>query len=179
MAPPSASASAASAEITPALAEFLESGLIMYLATRTATLKPNSVMCAGLRVEAPTTVTLFLPEHASPGALADLADNGEMALTLVKVTDARAVQLKGTLSAVAPASAGDHAFQESYRARLAPEMAQAGLPLSVTARFVFQPCRALTMHVRDLFLQTPGPGAGRRLEPGAQSLLRPKEARTA
>lgn len=159
------------AAISPALAEFLESGLIMHVGTRSAGLKPSSVGAAGLRVEAPTVVTVFLPEAVSPGALADLADNGQMTIELVKVTDARAVQIKGTLLDRRLATAEDLVFQESYRARLTPELAQVGMPRSTVARLILSPSHALRLKVQALFLQTPGPNAGRPLEGDAASLL--------
>ena len=56
--------------------------------------------------------------------------------------------------------------------RLGPDMALVGVPRSMTARLVWWPSRAIQMDVRELFLQTPGANAGRRLEAGAGSLLR-------
>jgi hypothetical protein len=160
------------ATITPALAEFLESGLIISLGTRSAGLQPASVGAAGLRVETPTTVTVFLAEAVIMAALDNLQDNGQMSIELVKVTDARAVQIKGKLVSMAPATAADEAFQEAYRARLMPELSQVGMPRSTIARLVFTPSRALRMNVDALFLQTPGPHAGRPLEADGASILR-------
>jgi hypothetical protein len=173
MEPQPASASTSSpATITPALAEFLESGLIMSIGARSATLKPASVGAAGLRVDAPGIVTVFVAEAVIGGVLPDLNDNGQMSVELVKVTDARAVQIKGTLLQNTPATAADEAFQETYRARLMPELAQVGMPRSTVARLAFTPSRALRMAVSALFLQTPGPNAGRPLEADGASILR-------
>jgi hypothetical protein len=164
-------AAAPPVSITPALAEFLESGLIMYIATRSATMKPSNVGAAGLRVEGPTTITVFLPDAVSATALGDLADNRQISVELVKVTDARAVQIKGELLEISAASDADQVFQEDYRARLMPELAQVGMPRSTVSRLVFWPARALRVAVKALFLQTPGAQAGRPLEAGAASLL--------
>jgi hypothetical protein len=174
---PPASAAAPPASISPALAEFLESGLIMYLCTRSAALKPGSVGAAGLRVDSPTVVTVFLPEAFAPSVMDNLHDNGQMSVELVKVTDARAVQIKGTLLTDTPASPADVVFQEEYRARLSPELALVGMPRSTVARLVFTPSRALRMSVEALFLQTPGAAAGRPLEADAASILRPARDR--
>jgi hypothetical protein len=174
--PPSPpAASAGPANITPALAEVLESGLIMYVASRSAGNKPSSVGAAGLRVETPTLVTVFLAEAVIGAVMPDLLDNGQLSVELVKVTDARAIQIKGQLLDHGPATAADQAFQETYRARLLPELTQVGMPRSTVARLVLTPSRALRLSVTALFLQTPGPGAGRPLEAGAGSLLRARE----
>jgi hypothetical protein len=163
--------------ITPALAEFLESGLIMYVGTRSAALEPSSVGAAGLRVDDATTVTVFVADACSQGALADLANNGQISIELVKVTDARAVQIKGVLLDRRAASDEERAFQESYRARLLPELTLVGMPRSTVARLVLTPSQALRVSVQALFVQTPGPGAGRPLEPDAASLLGSKRER--
>ena len=162
----------AESTITPQLAEFLHSGLIMYLATRSADLSPASVMAAGLRVDGPERVTVFVAEAVGAPVFGNLLDNSEMAVTLANVIDHRSIQIKGRRLADAPASPADRAFQAQYMDRLRPELMLVGVPRSTAARIVWWPSRAIQMHVRDLFLQTPGANAGRRLEAGGASLLR-------
>jgi hypothetical protein len=164
----------ADATINPELAEFLHSGLIMFLATRSADLSPSSVMAAGLRVDGPQRVTVFVALSVGTPApvFGNLADNGEMAVTLSNVLDHRSIQLKGRRLADGPASEVDRAFQAQYMERLRPALMLVGMPRSMAARLVWWPSRAIQMDVRDLFLQTPGMNAGRRLEAGGGSLLR-------
>ena len=158
--------------INPQLAEFLHGGLIIHLATRSADLRPCSIIASGLRVEHPRRVTVFVTEAMGAPAFANLADNGEMAITMVKVTDHRSIQLKGRKLVDAPASEADRQFQQEYMERLRPELMQVGVPRSIVIRLAWWPSRAIQMSVRDLYLQTPGADAGRRLEAGAGSLLR-------
>jgi hypothetical protein len=158
--------------INAQLAEFLHGGLIIYLATRSADLRPTSIIASGLRVEHPRRVTVFVTEAMGPLTFANLADNGEMAITMVKVTDHRSIQLKGRKLVDAPASEADRVFQQAYMERLRPELMLVGVPRSVVNRLAWWPSRAIQMSIRDLYLQTPGVDAGRRLEAGAGSLLR-------
>jgi Pyridoxamine 5'-phosphate oxidase len=162
---------ATDASITPQLAEFLHSGLIMFLATRSADLTPTSVIAAGLRVDAPRRVTVFLTETMAASVLPNLADNGEMAVTMSNVLDHRSIQLKGKLAAVGPASEVDRAFQAQYMERFRPAMTMLGVPRSIAARLAWWPSRAIQMDLREMFVQTPGANAGRPLEVGARSLL--------
>jgi hypothetical protein len=160
------------ASISPQLAEFLHSGLIMFLATRSADLTPTSVIAAGLRVDTPRRVTVFVTEAMAAPVLPNLAHNGEMAVTMSNVLDHRSIQLKGRLVAVGPASEVDRAFQAQYMERFRPAMTMFGVPRSIAARLAWWPSRAVQMDVREMFVQTPGANAGRPLEVGAGSLLR-------
>lgn len=158
--------------ITPELAEFLHSGLIVYLATCSADLTPASTIGAGLRVESPREITVFVARALEPPVAGNLTDGAELAVTMSHVTDHRSIQLKGRRLSDGPATEADRLFQQEYMSRLAPQMMAFGVPRSVMARLVWWPSRAIRMEVRDLYLQTPGANAGRRLEPGAASLLR-------
>jgi hypothetical protein len=168
--PPVAPADAA--HITPQLADFLHSGLIMYVATRSRDLNPASVMAAGLRVETPQRLTVFVAEAMGAPVFPNLADNGEMAVTLSNVVDHRSIQIKGRQLSQTAASEADRDFQARYMERLRPEMTLIGVPLSIAERIVWWPSRAIEMEVREMFVQTPGANAGRPLETGAGSLLR-------
>ena len=98
----------ADATITPDLAEFLHSGLIMFLATRSADLAPSSVIASGLRVDGPQRVTVFvaLAVGAPAPVFGNLADNGEMAVTLSNVLDHRSIQIKGRAAGRRPRQRG-------------------------------------------------------------------------
>jgi hypothetical protein len=162
----------ADATITPDLAMFLQTGLIMFLGTRSADLTPTSVIASGLRVDGPHRITVFVAEAVGARTFSNLADNGEMAVTMSNVVDHRSIQIKGRRLVDGPASESDRAFQAQYMERLRAELTMLGVPRSVAARIVWWPSRAIQMDVRDLFLQTPGANAGRRLEAGGGSLLR-------
>lgn len=156
------------AALPPTLASLLDGPSIMSLATRNAALEPLSGMAFGLQASLDSSeVTVFLPAVLAADTLANLRDNGQMALTLVRPSDHGSIQLKGTWVGERRTDEKDRAFLERYRDALEEELNVVGVPRSIWNRLVWWPCVALRMQLRDVFVQTPGPGAGRRLEPSA------------
>jgi hypothetical protein len=155
------------AALPPQLACLLEGPSIIYVATRNAELVPASTMAFGLQV-APggREVTLFVPAATAADTLANLRDNGQMAISFVRPSDHAATQLKGTWLGERRTDEADRAFIARYREAITEEINLVGVPRSIWSRVVWWPSLALRMEVRDVFVQTPGPGAGRRLESG-------------
>lgn len=155
------------AALPPELASLLDGGAIMYVATRNAALEPRSAMAFGLQA-APDgrEVTVFVPAATAAETLANLRDNGQMAVSLVRPADHASMQLKGTWLGERRTDEADRAFLARYRDALEDVINDVGVPRSIWGRLVWWPSLALRMEVRDVFVQTPGPGAGRRLEPG-------------
>lgn len=143
------------------LFEVLEGPSIMHLATRDAGLQPMSVMAFGLRLDGNgREATVFLPVRLSEMSLRNLRDNGQMALSVVSPTTVRAVQLKGLWLGERRTDDDDRAFLTRYCDALTEEMGMVGVPRSIWRRLLWWPALALRMEVRDVFVQTPGPGAG-------------------
>ena len=93
------------------------------------------MIASGLRVDGPQRVTVFVAEAVGAAPVfANLADNGEMAVTLSNVLDHRSIQLKGRRLADGPASEADRAFQAQYMERLRPALTLVGMPRSIAAR---------------------------------------------
>jgi hypothetical protein len=156
------------AALPPELAALLEGPSIMHLATRNAALEPLSSLAFGLRVaKTPGEVTVFLPETLAPPQVANLRDNGQMALTVLRPSDHRAMQIKGMWLGERRADEDDRAFIARYRDAMTQELGLVGVPRSIWRRIIWWPSLALRMEVRELYVQTPGPGAGRRC--GAQA----------
>lgn len=156
------------AALPPVLSSLLDGPSIMHLATRNAALEPLSVMAFGLQAALDASeVTVFMPANMAADTLANLRDNGQMALTLVRPSDHSSIQLKGTWLGERRTDESDRAFLARYRDALEEELNLVGVPRSIWSRLVWWPCVALRMQLRDVFVQTPGPGAGRRLEPSA------------
>jgi hypothetical protein len=150
----------------PELACLLEGPSIIYVATRNADLVPASTMAFGLQVTpGGREVTVFVPAATSTDTLDNLRDNGQMAISFVRPSDHAATQVKGTWLGERRTDDADRAFISRYRDALVEEINLVGVPRSIWTRVVWWPCLALRMEVRDVFVQTPGPGAGRRLEP--------------
>src|SRR5262249_40112802 len=129
---------------------------------------PLAVFAFGLQAGADDReVTVFVPAALSPMILANLRDNGQMAVTLVRPSDHRSLQIKGVWLGERRTTDDDRAFLTRYRDGMLQEMGLGGVPRSVWNRIAWWPAVALRMEVRDTFVQTPGPSAGRRCERAA------------
>jgi hypothetical protein len=152
------------AALPPELIALLEGPSIMHLGTRDAALQPMSTFAFGLKLDDANSreVTVFLPVTVAAPMLANLRDNGQMAVSLVRPTDHRALQFKGVWLGERRTDDADRAFVERYRVALTEEMGLVGVPRSIWRRVAWWPSLALRMEVREVFVQTPGPSAGKR-----------------
>ena len=150
------------------LLELLHDGVAAVVGTRDAQLAPEIARAGGVRVlPARATVELCLGLPSGQRTLANLADNGCLALTCVRPTDYRQVQLKGrALETVAP-SADDRAWVERHHEGFRREVAQVGIAANLCDAFWDhddpQALVKLRLLVEEAFEQTPGPEAGRPL----------------
>jgi hypothetical protein len=151
------------AAVPAELQGLLEEPVILHVATRNAAMEPMSIMAFGLeRVGDGRELTVFLAAVVAADTLANLRDNGQMALTLVRPTNHRAIQIKGTWLGERRTDEADRELLARYRETAVEELSRVGVPRSVWERVVWWPVVALRMEVREVFVQTPGPGAGRR-----------------
>jgi hypothetical protein len=154
--------------ISEELAEFIQSGVSIQVGTRDACLVPDCVRLVGARVEAGRTeVTVFVPRATGAASIANLRDNGRIAVCFSRPADHRTIQLKGRIAALDDARAADRAVIDRYRSALAGVLAELGLPPRTILRMSHWPCAAARFRVETVFVQTPGPGAGDRLGPQA------------
>jgi hypothetical protein len=146
--------------------EVLSGPAIMTAGTRDAGLRPNHVCAIGAVVDADRrTVTFFVPESRSARLLSDVQDNGRVAFSFGWMSH-EAYQLKGTYLSSRPTTHEDVALQDAYRAKLLaavrkvyPEEIARPYALGVA----YKPGVAVAFRVEEIFVQTPGPGAGTRL----------------
>ncbi|MDP9151047.1 MAG: pyridoxamine 5'-phosphate oxidase family protein [Myxococcota bacterium] len=147
------------------LVEFFESGVSILVATRDARLHPACGRAMGAQVQsAARVVTVFIPEVTSSHTVANLRDNRRIAVTFARPLTHYAIQIKGTCQAIRASGEAERAVQMRYRAAYTEQLHAVGMPRPATARLVWWPSLALDVLVQDLFVQTPGPTAGRRLE---------------
>jgi hypothetical protein len=155
------------AKIPSELVEFVESGVSILVGTASADLRPEATRGAGAKV-APDRehVSIWLAESWGARALADVREAGVIAVGFSRLLDNTSIQLKGDGAVALDASPEDRAFLERYRASYVEQLYLAGLPRSLTSRMHLWPAKVVRFRVRDIFVQTPGPGAGARLEAG-------------
>jgi len=155
--------------ISPELAQFLESGVSVLVGTRDARREPACMRGVGARVAANgAELTVFLPAATAATALANLADNGRIAVSFARARDHRSVQVKGRVLEVRDADGADRERIERYRRDLVEALGVVGVSPRSTLRLAHWPARAVRLRVEALFAQTPGPGAGAPLAGSAE-----------
>jgi len=140
----------------------------MQVGTRDKDRRPEVLRAVGVAVGPDrSTLTVYVPAELAARTLANLEDNGELAITFSQVIDHRTVQLKGKLVSLRRSRRNERALQERWLAAFAEQLHMVGFSRRLALRIRIWPSIALELEVRDLFAQTPGPGAGRRIEGGA------------
>ena len=144
--------------------EVLHGPAYMQIGTRDAALRPSHTLAVGAVVhDDRETVTVFVPTARAERILADLESNGRVALGIALVSH-EAYQLKGSYLSTRPTDASDLARQETYRKALLDDALRVGYPDEIarplTQGFAYTPGTAITFRAEQVFLQTPGPGAG-------------------
>jgi hypothetical protein len=104
-----------------------------------------------------------LPDATGARALQNLRDNGRIAIALSNPPDHRSVQLKGQVIELVPGSEEDALAVRAYVAQVAQVLDVLGLPAHLVSRINCLPCTRAEVRVDEIFLQTPGPGAGSAL----------------
>ena len=145
--------------------DLFEGGASIFVGTRDAENRPRAVRGVGASVSSDRRqVTVFLHEAWGAEALADLKANGEIAVGFSRPMDHLSVQVKGKVVRIVPASEGPRTVPDRYHASYSEQLYITGIPRSFTKRFNMWPASAVTLDVGSIFLQTPGPNAGRELE---------------
>lgn len=140
---------------------------VMFAGTRSEKLYPSHTFVIGAIVHPDhETITFFVPESRSERILSDLDNNGRVALAVSLLTH-EAYQLKGVYLSSRPTDAKDQTVQEVYRSKLLSAFLQTGYPEQIVKPLVlglaYQPGVAITFRAEEIFLQTPGPEAGKKM----------------
>jgi hypothetical protein len=150
-----------SALIPEDLAELFEGGVSILVGTRDASMRPEATRGAGAVVHPDRRrITVFLPAEVSGRAVANLRNNGHIAVAFMSVIDVRALQVKGTVEELRDATEAEHAIITRYHSAFSEILYFTGAPRAVTRRLNVWPSTAVTFAVTDLYQQTPGPKAG-------------------
>ena len=145
----------------------MESGVSLLVGTRDAALRPESARAWGVEVERETALaTVFLPTAGSDVTIANLRDNGQLALTFSRGTDHRSVQVKGQCLSIAPTNLRQRAVQDRYFETFSEGLRWIGHRPPLIRRVRYFPSYALRFRIECMFEQTPGPGAGRGFSDG-------------
>lgn len=147
------------------LKRFLESGLVVLVATRNEALEPFVTRGWGVLVhdDDRRRLSLSIPRASSARTLADLAANGRVAVSLGDQASFRAVQIKGRSVAVADADTSALERATEQFTRFAEQAAQLGVPPHLAQALFTTDLVSFTLVAEEVFDQTPGPGAGKKV----------------
>jgi hypothetical protein len=156
--------------IPPKIIRFLEERAhIGFAATRDANFTPYGHRVSGWQIDsAGRTLTAFVSPSSAGQLLESMLDNGHIAVTLEEVGTHETYQIKGKYLSHRPIQPAELDIAGRVRERFAkgvrtlfsdPQLVE-GLKASIPT-----PSLAVDIEVHEVFLQTPGPGAGRRIAP--------------
>jgi hypothetical protein len=154
------------------IVRFLEqSANVAFAGTRDSNLVPHGHRVSGWGVGPDArTLTALLSAPVTGELLESLQDNGQFALTVEEFPSHETYQFKGRYLRHRPAQPEDVACVDRIRGRFVKGLrhAFADAPEDMLKAFVDRPRLAIEFEVREIYLQTPGPGAGTRLVPAVE-----------
>jgi hypothetical protein len=154
------------------IVRFLEqSANVAFAGTRDSNLVPHGHRVSGWGVGPDSrTLTALLSAPVTGELLESLQDNGQFALTVEEFPSHETYQFKGRYLRHRPAQPEDLVCVERIRDRFVKGLrhAFADAPEDMLKAFVARPRLAIEFEVREIYLQTPGPGAGTRLVPSVE-----------
>ena len=148
--------------------EVLRGPAFMHVGTRDAELRPRPCASAGGRHRERRPAdghVLRTRDGYRKDAATILATTGAWHFAVGLVSH-EAYQLKGTYASSRPADEHELAFQEAHLAKLGAALRQVFPEEFATAlirAIAYRPSVAITFRVEEVFLQTPGPGAGSKM----------------
>jgi hypothetical protein len=141
---------------------------VAFAGTRDANLVPHGHRVSGWGVGSEgRTLTALLSAPVSGDLLESLQGNGQFALTVEEFPSHETYQFKGRYLRHRPTQPEDLVYVGRIRDRFIKGLRHAfsDVPEHLLTAFVDNPGLAIEFEVREIYLQTPGPGAGTRLVP--------------
>ncbi|BAU49336.1 hypothetical protein SVA_2788 [Sulfurifustis variabilis] len=152
-----------------ARAAFLTRRVAINVASCSAELVPSVSRAVGCRVSPDRRrVTVFLSVPRSTALLDDLRAGRGIAVVFSLPSTHETIQLKGARAAIVPLEDGDRECMKAYAASFIDELRHLGYrdPFATAIMSaVGEDATGVEFEPTAAFLQTPGPTAGRRLEP--------------
>lgn len=150
------------------IVDFIEHANVGHAGTRDRNLVPHGhKMCGWTLAPDGHTLTILVPEGGRAHLLESLEDNGQIAVTIEDYPVHEAYQFKGQYLRHRPAVSDDieraRRIREDFLNKVLPIAGE--VAVHAIRAFVQTPVLAIDIDVREVYLQTPGPGAGSRLVP--------------
>lgn len=139
----------------------MQGGLSLLVACCDAQGRPLATRGVGMRVwPSEDRITLFLAQSCAEPVASSLRERPRIAFVTSRPHDYRTVQLKGTALAVREAAPEDRALVDAFVRTFAELVDGLGVPREIALRVNHWPCLAIDIAIEQVFVQTPGPGAG-------------------
>lgn len=147
---------------------FINGPVSISVASRDSNLVPSLARAYGCRLNGGRReVTIFLPIARSTTVVGDLRAGAPVSVVFSRPSTHRTLQLKAPRAQVAPLAMGDREILLSYAECFGGEIRSLGYPETFVRAMVAPAAEdavAVTFSPEAVFEQTPGPGAGRRLD---------------
>jgi hypothetical protein len=150
------------------LVRFLEHANVAFVGVRDRDLVPFGHRVSGWQVGADQrTMTILVPDEFLEKLLESLKENGELAITVEEFPSHETYQFKGRYLRHRAVQEDDGEMVERVRRRFVKSLKPmyADAPEDILKSFISPPSLAIEFDVLEIYLQTPGPGAGTRLVP--------------
>lgn len=136
----------------------------MLVGTRDAEMRPEVLRASGCIVGAERTrLDILMNVETSRRTVANVAGGGPIAITFNRPMDHRTVQVKGRCVGVRGGTPADDEVARRYIALYSDALYMIGLSRAFVRRMRVVPCMVVEVEVVEMFEQTPGPAAGKRL----------------
>ena len=155
-----------SSPIGAAQAALIMGCVSIIVGSRDQALRPHLMRAVGCRLSPDgQRVTLLMPQGRGAEVLADLRDNGQIAVVFSEPSSNLTIQLKGQDTTVAPCGPDDAALAEAYLQGFIEEIGQLGHSADVAHAILGHDSGLVAVHfsIASAFDQTPGPTAGNPL----------------
>jgi hypothetical protein len=142
-------------------------GTVAVSGTRDANLRPHVHYVSGWEVESDKrTIRCSIHEAYTDNLVSSLEGNGQFSLTVEQIGSHETYQFKGDYVGSSQPNNADLAAHQRIKNRFAKVVNQIfGFPEDICLAYISRPSLVVRFTVREIFLQTPGPGAGHRLFP--------------
>ena len=140
---------------------------VAFVGTRDHDLVPFGHRVSGWSVVADQrTMTILVPDEFLQRLVGSLQQNGELAVTVEQFPSHETYQFKGRYLRHRGVEDGDAEIADRVRRRFVKSLRpMSHEPEDALHAFVSPPALAVEFEVLEVYLQTPGPGAGTRLIP--------------
>jgi len=145
---------------------------VAFAGTRDRALVPHGHRVSGWHVGAGgRTLTVLVPEPFTAHLVESLEDNGQLAVTVEEFPSHETYQFKGRYLRHRPLQQEDVEIVDRIRERLVRSLRPiySDVPEHLLNAFVVKPSLAVEFEVVEIYLQTPGPGAGARIVPPVEA----------